>query len=344
MVRVIVSARSAYMHRPVGYHPENPGRIPRIVESLRRSSIDYEWLESSVLNTREALEIATRIHSRSYVGKILEMAGRAPLNIDEDTYISKDSVELALETLGESYRLALQQGNGVVFYIARPPGHHAGVRGRATGARTQGFCIFNNAVAAVKGFMDRGLGKVAVLDFDAHYGNGSMEILYGARVLQVDLHQDTRTIPVFPLLPGSVGSGEGYGFKVGIPLEPGTGDDSYVEVLEAVWRVIERYNPEAFVVSAGFDGFRGDGLTDLVLTEYTFHRLGEMIRGLGVPTVVVLEGGYSSGLDKGVAAFIKGLKGVAAGYKPARTVHRVVRRVNLERAISIISWVEKHVY
>ncbi|AFL66973.1 histone deacetylase family protein [Desulfurococcus amylolyticus] len=343
MIQILVSENSMHMHVSREHHPENPERIVRVISALKRHGIRYELHDAGGMDIGEALSIARRIHSRGYIDKILMLSKKAPLNIDQDTYLSSDTLTLALETLYTSYLMALNLGRDIVFYIARPPGHHAGYRGKTRRAYTQGFCIFNNAVAAVHGLIDRGFKNIGVLDFDAHYGNGSMELLYTSRILQVDLHQDTRSLPVFPWNPSEIGAGDGYGYKIGIPLEPGTGDDSFVQVLGIVKRIIEKYNPEALVVSAGFDGFIGDGLTDLVLTEYSYYRIGYMIQSLGTPVIIVLEGGYSRGLDKGLIAFIHGLTGARVAYEPGRSLQGGIARINLARANKIISRVEKYI-
>jgi len=342
MPTILVSASSIHMHKPIDEHPENPGRILRITRELDRAGIPYMEVRGACTES-EALGVLSRVHSKEYVDRIIALGRSVPLYIDSDTYLSNNSVELAMETACTSYRLAFEGAGRVVFYIARPPGHHAGLHGRAKGARTQGFCIFNNAAAAVQGFLDGGFKKPLVIDFDAHYGNGTMEILYDKRILQVDLHQDTRSLPVFPRHPSEIGRGEGYGYKVGIPLLPGTGDDSYIELVGIVRRVIDKYMPDSLVVSAGFDSFTGDGLTDLSLGEYSYYELGRMISELSVPTVIVLEGGYTVGLSKGVKAFIKGLNREPTHYSRTSSATHRVARINMERAVKIINRVEKYI-
>ncbi|MCY0868429.1 MAG: histone deacetylase family protein [Desulfurococcus sp.] len=341
MARILISANSMRMHKPRYPHPENPERISRIIKGLKKKNVEPEFYEPR-LEPSEALRVAREIHSEDYIERLLQLSKATPVDLDPDTYLSEDSLTLALESFYTSFKLAADARGEIIFYVARPPGHHAGFKGKARGARTQGFCILNNAVAAVRGFMYNGLKRIALLDFDAHYGNGSIELLYTSRVLQVDLHQDTRTLPVFPRKPGEIGEGDGRGLKVGIPLKPYTSDDSYTRVLELAWRLVEEYSPEALVVSAGFDGFMNDGLTDLALTEYSYYRIGGLIRSLGVKTLIVLEGGYSSGLVRGLPAFMQGLQGVKVEY-PVKESPKTVREANARSAERAVRIAEKYI-
>jgi acetoin utilization deacetylase AcuC-like enzyme len=330
-VRVVVISESRLLHRPPFEHPENPSRVERVVGALSARGIPYEEVSTRNVSAseREQLELASRIHARGYVEYLVRLSKSVPAVIDEDTYVSGGSLELALATLAESYLQALNTKN-VVFLVSRPPGHHAGRGGKAMGASTQGFCILNNAAAAVLGFAERGFKRLAVLDFDAHHGNGTMEIFYRERVLQVDLHQDPDTLYPHTGYPEEMGEGEGFGYKVNLVLPMGSGDDLYLDLAKRVEELLEKYTPEALVVSAGFDAFLNDGLADLAATEISYYRLGEVIRSLRVPAVVVLEGGYSVGLERGVVSFIEGLLLAPKNY----TVKTSTPRALFSKAIS----------
>lgn len=294
------------MHRPVSDHPENQDRVVKAKKALALSGISFVEDSIESVDLDESTKLACRIHAREYVSYLLELSRGAPMIIDEDTYISRDSMKLALGTLYYSYKYAIG-GRGQVFIISRPPGHHAGRRGRAMGASTLGFCLLNNAASAIEGFKDGGLKKIAVLDFDAHHGNGTMEIYYKERVLQIDFHQDPNSLSPHTGYPTDMGAGDGFGHKVNIILPPGSGDDLFNYVVEKSIVLINSYSPEALVVSAGFDGFYKDGLADLRLTENSYYKLGTLVRETRVPAVIVLEGGYSVGLRRGLISFVEGL-------------------------------------
>ncbi len=299
-------------------HPENPGRILVLVNNLSRQGFTVEHVSRRV-DVEEARRTAARVHAKGYIQYLERLSRNKYSVIDEDTYLTEDSMELAYTTFQTSYELALSLAEPV-FYVSRPPGHHAGKGGKAMRAPSQGFCLLNNAAAAVLGFKDRGFNRIAVMDFDVHHGNGTMEIFYDKRILQVDLHQHPDTLYPFTGYSFEIGAGEGYGFKANLVFNPFTGDDVYLRVLNMVHELLEQYNPEALVVSAGFDGFLNDGLADLRLTEASYAALGRLIRSLGTHTLVILEGGYSVGLTRGVEAFLHGLNGREVSYEVSKTI------------------------
>ena len=324
MLEVIVTRSSLTKHKPWFDHPENPGRVVKILDTLKRmGSVPYRvW--SDVTDAGEAVDVASMVHSRDYVERLVDISRRGSALLDGDTYIASDSLELALESFLLSYRFAGEL-RGVSFLVIRPPGHHAGKRGRTKGVSSNGFCLLNNAAAGVLGFRHRGFKNIAILDFDVHHGNGTMEIFYRERLLHIDLHQHPDTLYPYTGYPDEIGEGEGFGFKANFVFQPYTGDDSYMAALDYVGDLLSRYQPDALVVSAGFDGYAGDGLADLSLSEASYYRLGRLVRDLAVPTLVVLEGGYTRGLEGGFRAFVEGLAGLDRSYTPTTSPRGVAR-------------------
>ncbi|MEM0027571.1 MAG: histone deacetylase family protein [Ignisphaera sp.] len=309
---VIVVKNALTKHIPPYYHPENPLRMSILLQTIEKLSISADfWVNK--FDEEEAIEIASRVHAKGYVDDILGHCKKGFYELDSDTYITSNTCELALETLYYSYELA-NTANNIFVVLSRPPGHHAGLVGRAMGASTNGFCIFNNAVASVLGFRDRNLKRIAVIDFDAHHGNGTMEIFYKEKILHIDIHQDPSTLYPFTGYPTDIGEGDGYGYKANFILRPRSTDESLTHIIPLVETLINVYTPEALVVSAGFDGYRDDGLANLALTSSSFHILGSAIKRFRVPTVIVLEGGYSTGLEHGFKAFLEGLQGIEKNY------------------------------
>jgi len=326
LVEVVIQENSSLKHKPWFNHPENPERVRVLAATLARMGFVKYGFTRVEPGLDESIRVAGLIHSRDYIERLLEDSKKGRVLLDEDTYISSDSVELALEALYLSYKTALE-ASGIRFLVIRPPGHHAGRRGRTRGVSSNGFCLFNNAAAAVVGFRERGFKRIGILDFDVHHGNGTMEIFYREGILQIDLHQHPDTLYPHTGYPDEIGEGEGFGLKVNMVFQPYTGDDSYMRALDYAENIIKEYNPDSLVVSAGFDGFSGDGLADLNLTEASYYRLGSLIREAGVPTVIVLEGGYSRGLENGFKAFLEGLAGVVRSY-PHITSSRNISRLN----------------
>jgi len=172
------------------------------------------------------------------------------------------------------------------FTCGRPPGHHAE---RAT---PMGFCIVNHVAVAAAHARASGVERVAVLDWDAHHGNGTQAAFWGdPAVLYVSLHQ-------FPLYPGTGaaserGGGEGTGATVNIPLAPGTRDGEYLEAFRTrALPALRDFDPGLLLVSAGFDAHRADPLTDLGLEAEAFATMTRELHGIGAGPVMVLEGGY----------------------------------------------------
>lgn len=322
-MQIIVVKNALTKHTPPYYHPENPLRINILLKTIKAIGIDVDfWADK--FDEREAIDIALSIHSKDYVNDVLEHCKNGFYELDPDTYITSDTCELALEMIHYTYTLA-NRVKDMAIILGRPPGHHAGLNGRAMGAPTNGFCIFNNAAASVFGFRNRGFKRVAIVDFDAHHGNGTMEIFYREKILHIDIHQDPSTLYPFTGYPTDIGEGDGHGYKANFVLKPRTTDESLIHVVELIEYLLNAYAPEALVVSAGFDGYRGDGLTELALTEPSFYTIGLLIRRLSLQTVIVLEGGYSIGLERGFKAFVEGLQNIEMQYNIYRDDYNILQ-------------------
>jgi acetoin utilization deacetylase AcuC-like enzyme len=191
----------------------------------------------------------------------------------------------------------LLTGDSSVYALCRPPGHHAAVD------MYGGFCYLNNAAIAA-----RYLGeKVAILDIDYHHGNGTQEIFYrDASVLFCSIHIDPDLD--YPYYWGGAderGEGPGQGFNRNWPMPRGIEDEAYLLVLEQALEVIGKYAPRYLIVSAGLDIAAGDAVGSFRITPGGFREIGRHIRRLGIPTLVVQEGGYLlDRLGENVVAFL----------------------------------------
>jgi acetoin utilization deacetylase AcuC-like enzyme/GNAT superfamily N-acetyltransferase len=196
----------------------------------------------------------------------------------------------------------ISQGEQLVYALCRPPGHHA--ERRVYG----GFCYFNNAAVAAHRLSAR--GRVALVDIDFHHGNGSQDIFYHRDdVLVVSLHgHPNYAYPYFSGFEDERGHGAGLGFNRNYPLPEGVGDAQYLEALEQALREVRGFRPSWLVVSLGVDVMRGDPTGSFVLTTHGMRRIGRALGRVGVPTLVVQEGGYSlRNLARGPRAFFLGL-------------------------------------
>jgi len=298
-------------HKPARYHPENPGRLRRALKSIVRYGIKskVEWY-TPYKASRKDLEC---VHVKGYIGYVEELVAKAPAEIDPDTYVTNDTLDAALYAYGTAihYSIKAVKEKKIFFGLVRPPGHHSGREGKAMGASTQGFCIFNNIGGAAKSLLDYGVESIVILDFDAHHGNGTQEIFYrDDRVLDIDIHQDPSTLYPFTGYPEQIGEGRGKGYSINFILPSMAGDDVFAMVFSRVTEIIKNYNPEIVLVSAGFDGYQFDGMTELLLTSHTYYNIGKFLKDLGKPCYITLEGGYANGMEMGLVSFIAGLLGI----------------------------------
>jgi len=189
------------------------------------------------------------------------------------------------------------------FALCRPPGHHAGRD------YLGGYCYLNNAAIVARRADALGLGPVAVLDVDYHHGNGTQDIfLHDPNVFFASIHADPATD--YPFYWGHAderGEGEGAGTTLNLPLPQGTGWDDYAPALQTALDAIVRWGAAMLVVSFGADTFARDPISHFRLERDDFARLGARIAEPGLPTLVVMEGGYAvAELGSNVVAFLHG--------------------------------------
>jgi len=181
----------------------------------------------------------------------------------------------------------------------RPPGHHA------LADHAKGFCLFNNvAIATRHAQAELGVGRVAILDWDVHHGNGTQAIFWDdPTVLYVSLHE-------WPFYPGTGGPGEGNETTVNVPMAALSGDGEYERAFaEVVEPAIRAFAPDLLLVSAGFDPHEADPLADIRLSDGAFAWMAERVATLGPRIGAVLEGGYNAeALPRLVGATLQGFR------------------------------------
>ena len=202
---------------------------------------------------------------------------------------------------------AVLAGDKVSYALCRPPGHHAfaDVAG--------GFCFVNNSAVAAQRILGSA-ARVAILDVDLHHGNGTQDIFYARPdVLTVSVHADpVRFYPFFWGHADERGEGPGLGYNLNLPLPRKSGDDEFMATLDAAFKRIHAYAPDALVVALGLDAFEGDPFGGLSVTTPGFARMAEAIAKLGLPTVIVQEGGYlCDALSDNLTSFLIGFGSVA---------------------------------
>jgi acetoin utilization deacetylase AcuC-like enzyme/GNAT superfamily N-acetyltransferase len=220
---------------------------------------------------------------------------------------ARGAVECAL-TAAEQ----ILKGRRLAYALVRPPGHHA--ERRAFG----GFCYFNNNAVAAQ-FLRR-CGRVAILDIDFHHGNGQQDIFFGrSDVLTVSIHGDPSfAYPYFSGFRDEVGEGEGEGFNWNLPLPENVDGERYRKALASALRRVADFRPDFLVVAFGLDTAKGDPTGSWSLTRRDFEWNGRMIGELGIPVLVVQEGGYRTRtLGVNARQFFEGLSAAHAAAPPA---------------------------
>ncbi|MDM8529081.1 histone deacetylase [Anaerolineales bacterium HSG24] len=275
-------------------HPECADRLTAIMGYLEQHAL---LPQLSQIQARPAtIPELVRCHTANYVKMVEQVSERGGGMLDPDTYANEYSYQAALKAAGGLIDLTSAVVDGTLdngFAFVRPPGHHAVLQG------SMGFCLFGTvAIAAQVARHDKGLERVAIVDFDVHHGNGTQNIL------ETDPHIMFASSHQYPFYPGTgnyneIGQGKAHGTKINLPLEVNTDDEGIKRLYsDIVFPMLRRFQPQLILVSAGYDAHWRDPLANigLSLTGYQwlsqqlFELAGELCEG---KIVFALEGGYN---------------------------------------------------
>ncbi len=261
--------------------PEQPARVLRSAAHLRAAHPEWTWqvptiADEAILRTAHTPELLKRVQQ--------------PRDLDNDTPYFPGIYDHARRAVGAALAasdLALNGRNA--FALMRPPGHHC------TRTQAMGFCYLNQIAIAALRAADTS-HRVAVWDFDAHHGNGTEDILRDRpNLLFVSVHQ-------FPGYPGTGTSS--FSNCQNFPVAPHTPREAHMADLARSWDKVLGFRPDLVLVSAGFDAYVGDPITEMTLERDDFATLGRWLRESGLPAAAILEGGYSPDLPQLIDAFL----------------------------------------
>lgn len=300
-------------------HPEHPGRVEAVLRHLADAGIRSSLRPSAPrIATESELELA---HAAAHVERIRRLDESGGQAIDPDTSVVPGSYAASTHAVGALLSAVDEVTAGEAnsaYCLVRPPGHHA------TRERAMGFCLFNNvAVAASYACLGKGVERVAIVDFDVHHGNGTQDIFWNdPKVLYLSIHQ-------YPFYPGTgdwqeTGGPDAVGRTVNVPLPAGSGDADYLRAFDALLLpLLQRFQPQLLLVSAGYDAHRLDPLANMALSSEAYGAIMRRLRvtadlSAGGRIVAALEGGYNlDALAASVKASIDPLLADSAAFDPA---------------------------
>jgi len=304
---------SSLVHDPRLLAPDHPD-APARISALEAAMSQVGWLGCDVRDalaaTGQELEL---VHAASHVETIRDLCAAGGGQIDSDTFVGEASYEAALHAAGgacEMVRALIRGEARAGFSAMRPSGHHAAQD------YAMGFCLFNNvAIAAELAIRELGVERVLIIDWDVHHGNGTADIFRRrSDVLFASIHQ-------LGLFPGTgavsdLGSAEGRGYTINVPVPQGSDEETWVSALEyVILPAAVEFAPQLVLISAGFDAHRDDPLGHCLLEAHSFAQMAchvrDMAATLDAPVGAVLEGGYHpQALTESAMATIAALAGV----------------------------------
>ncbi|MEW6265878.1 MAG: histone deacetylase [Thermodesulfobacteriota bacterium] len=276
------------------FHLESPKRVEVFRAALADSTLEGKWIEKAP-RLASVAELSW-VHTPEHIERIARTAGKPLSTLDADTQTTERSYEVARLAAGGVFNLMDEICLGRRkrgFACVRPPGHHAEPE------RAMGFCLFNNVALAAHYVRRRyGLGRVMIVDIDAHHGNGTQAAFYDTeQVLFISMHR-------FPGYPGTgklgeVGRGPGEGFNINVPLPRHQGDRESAQIIYyLVGPVAEEYRPEIILVSCGFDLYLHDRLGEMKVTPEGYAIITALLIEIAESVskgrlALIMEGGYS---------------------------------------------------
>jgi acetoin utilization deacetylase AcuC-like enzyme len=300
-----------YEHNTGAGHPESATRLDAALTGVERAGL-AERINREAGNHPDTDRMIAKVHSADYE-RALEQAARSGMRdfLSGDNPMSSQTFAAARTAVGAALTAAeemIEAQEKRAFVVARPPGHHA------ERLQPMGFCFFNTIACVAEWMREQpGIERVFIFDFDVHHGNGTQHLFWDRDdVFYASMHR-------FPFYPGTgatneIGGGAGRGYTLNIPFEQGLGDAAYLRGVEdVIVRAIDAYQPQAILLSSGFDAHRRDPLGGMRVTEQAYGEITKRIveaaeRHSDGRVLSLLEGGYDmEGLAASVAEHVHAL-------------------------------------
>lgn len=299
---LIIYSDDFLQHDTGRFHPECPQRLTAIVEALRAvfREDQLRWQLPTPIVNRDVIPYVQQLHTQSYIKRVQNIAENGGGRLDMDTPVSSRSYDIALLAVsgwldGVDWVLAANQP---AFILARPPGHHA------ISTTGMGFCLFSNAaIAANYALKEKGINRVAIVDWDVHHGNGTQDLVESnPQIAYCSLHQ-------YPSYPGTGKATERgqYDNVLNIPMTTGSTLKDYLSAFEEkLIPFLKDFNPDFLIVSAGYDANHDDPLASISLYPKDYGIFTDYLLKITRRILFGLEGGYDlRSLSQSVVATIE---------------------------------------
>jgi len=321
-------------------HPERPARLARVRRDLDDSGLKDRC---RIVQPTPAHDDQLRlVHDPDYIRRVVETCETGQPFLDSaDTAVCPSSEKIARLAAGSLISLTRAVARGELsrgFAAMRPPGHHA------ERDLSMGFCLYNNVAVAARNLTHgEGVGRVLIVDWDVHHGNGTQHSFENdPSLLYISTHQ-------FPFYPGTgdfgeIGAGRGLGTTFNVPMPAGCGDVEYLGVMQRlIVPAAIHFAPDLILVSCGFDAHRDDPLASMEISLAGYQKLAMQMRALadevcGGRIAYILEGGYSlTGVREGTQAVLESRlssEPVAASASPALNAGGLLRSL-VDRVVEV---------
>ncbi|WP_292469286.1 histone deacetylase [Methanolobus sp.] len=273
---------------------ERPERLIKAMWYLEKNKV----FEDGTCILTDKFEMADeadllRVHEESYISFVRSYASAGGGFLGDSTYMTKTSFDIAKMAAGAAIRagdMVVDKEFSHAFVLARPPGHHA------SSQKYGGFCLFNNAAVLARHLQKRrNVGKILILDWDAHAGDGTMEIFYeDPTVMFMSLHRDPHGFYPRKGFSTQIGEKSGKGYTINVEMPEGAGNEEYMMAFdEAILPLIRHFAPEVIIFSCGFDAYYREKNIGLTLDSDGYHHMtSKVLSVFNGPMVFLMEGGY----------------------------------------------------